>query len=78
MLILSGLILLLILLAAGWVAFRAVSRKKEAERARSMTLDALYAAKRDMWVCTRCETLNQNSSARCAACSATRRNEGGT
>lgn len=32
------------------------------------SLDALYAEKNGLWVCSHCETLNQKSALRCVAC----------
>ena len=32
------------------------------------TADAIYANENNMWVCRYCETLNENSKEKCAAC----------
>lgn len=39
-------------------------------RVDQVSLDALYADEHGMWVCARCETLNDDGTIKCSACGA--------
>lgn len=44
-------------------------KKQEAARPVGQeSLDSIYAKKSNLWICSRCETLNQSDSNKCAAC----------
>lgn len=47
---------------------KTIAAKPHADKQRQQSLDALYACSHGMWVCHRCETLNDGMATSCCAC----------
>ena len=46
------------------------TEKETSKKGAQSSLDELYARENGLWICRYCETINQNSDERCAACGA--------